>query len=222
MGIKPESSHHEEGPGQNEIDFHFSGALNAADNAVTFKSVVRTVAMQSGLYADFSPKPMEDHCGNGMHINMSVKSDDGADKTNSFMAGILAHIKEITCFLNPTEQSYKRLGGFKAPKYITWSPENRSQLIRIPAAAGEYKRIELRSPDPAANVYLAFAMIIYSGLDGIERSLTPPQPVNVDLYTADSSVTGKLDKLPESLNDAVREALDSRFVRSLIPSELII
>lgn len=222
MGIKPESSHHEEGPGQNEIDFHFSGALNAADNAVTFKSVVRTVAMQSGLYADFSPKPMEDHCGNGMHINMSIKSDDGADKTNSFMAGILAHIKEITCFLNPTEQSYKRLGGFKAPKYITWSPENRSQLIRIPAAAGEYKRIELRSPDPAANVYLAFAMIIYSGLDGIERSLTPPRPVNVDLYTADSSVTGKLDKLPESLNDAVREALDSRFVRSLIPSELII
>lgn len=222
MGIKPESSHHEEGPGQNEIDFHFSGALSAADNAVTFKSVVKTAAMRNGLYADFSPKPLDSHCGNGMHINMSVKSDDGKEITDSFMAGIMAHIKEITCFLNPTENSYKRLGGFKAPKYITWSPENRSQLIRIPAAKGEYSRIELRSPDPEANVYLAFALIIYAGLDGIERSLTPPSPVNVDLYNADGSVTSGLERLPETLGEAKRLALESKFVRTFIPPELII
>ena len=222
MGIKPESSHHEEGPGQNEIDFHFSDALSAADNAVTFKSVVKTAAMRNGLYADFSPKPLDDHCGNGMHINISVKSDNGDNLSNSFMAGIMAHIKEITCFLNPTEQSYKRLGGFKAPKYITWSPENRSQLIRIPAAKGEYSRVELRSPDPTANAYLAFAMIIYAGLDGIERGLTPPEPVNADLYNADSTVTALLDRLPETLGEAKRLALESKFVRSLVPAELII
>ena len=156
MGIKPESSHHEEGQGQNEIDFRYSDALSAADNAATFKTVVRTVAMRNGLYADFSPKPMADDSGNGMHINMSIKSDDGKDYTEQFMAGIMTHIGEMTVFLNPVEESYHRLGEKKAPKYITWSKENRSQLIRIPAAKGEFKRIELRSPDPEANPYIAY------------------------------------------------------------------
>ena len=216
MGIKPESSHHEEGPGQNEIDFRYSDAMTAADNAMNFMTVVKAAAQRNGIYADFSPKPLPGESGNGLHINMSVKTADGEDHTNAFMAGILAHIKEMTAFLNPTEDSYKRLGEKKAPKYITWSPENRSQLIRIPAAKGEYRRIELRSPDPTANPYIAYALLIMAGLDGIERELTDPEPVNVNLYKADSSVTEPLDRLPASLDEAIAVAEGSDFVRGVI------
>lgn len=216
MGIKPESSHHEEGPGQNEIDFRYSDAMTAADNAMNFMTVVKAAAQRNGIYADFSPKPLPGESGNGLHINMSVKTADGEDHTNAFMAGILAHIKEMTAFLNPTEDSYKRLGEKKAPKYITWSPENRSQLIRIPAAKGEYRRIELRSPDPTANPYIAYALLIMAGLDGIERDLTAPEAVNVNLYKADSSVTEPLDRLPASLDEAIAVAEGSDFVRGVI------
>lgn len=216
MGIKPESSHHEEGPGQNEIDFRYSDAMTAADNAMNFMTVVKAAAQRNGIYADFSPKPLPGESGNGLHINMSVKTADGEDHTNAFMAGILANIKEMTAFLNPTEDSYKRLGEKKAPKYITWSPENRSQLIRIPAAKGEYRRIELRSPDPTANPYIAYALLIMAGLDGIERELTAPEAVNVNLYKADSSVTEPLDRLPASLDEAIAVAEGSDFVRGVI------
>lgn len=216
MGIEPESSHHEEGPGQNEIDFRYSDAMTAADNAMNFMTVVKAAAQRNGIYADFSPKPLPGESGNGLHINMSVKTADGEDHTNAFMAGILAHIKEMTAFLNPTEDSYKRLGEKKAPKYITWSPENRSQLIRIPAAKGEYRRIELRSPDPTANPYIAYALLIMAGLDGIERELTAPEAVNVNLYKADSSVTEPLDRLPASLDEAIAVAEGSDFVRGVI------
>lgn len=216
MGIKPESSHHEEGPGQNEIDFRYSDAMTAADNAMNFMTVVKAAAQRNGIYADFSPKPLPGESGNGLHINMSVKTADGGDHTNAFMAGILAHIKEMTAFLNPTEDSYKRLGEKKAPKYITWSPENRSQLIRIPAAKGEYRRIELRSPDPTANPYIAYALLIMAGLDGIERELTAPEAVNVNLYKADSSVTEPLDRLPASLDEAIAVAEGSDFIRGVI------
>lgn len=216
MGIKPESSHHEEGPGQNEIDFRYSDAMTAADNAMNFMTVVKAAAQRNGIYADFSPKPLPGESGNGLHINMSVKTADGEDHTNAFMAGILAHIKEMTAFLNPTENSYKRLGEKKAPKYITWSPENRSQLIRIPAAKGEYRRIELRSPDPTANPYIAYALLITAGLDGIERELTAPEAVNVNLYKADSSVTEPFDRLPASLDEAIAVAESSDFVRGVI------
>lgn len=216
MGIKPESSHHEEGPGQNEIDFRYSDAMTAADNAMNFMTVVKAAAQRNGIYADFSPKPLPGESGNGLHINMSVKTADGENHTNAFMAGILAHIKEMTAFLNPTEDSYKRLGEKKAPKYITWSPENRSQLIRIPAAKGEYRRIELRSPDPTANPYIAYALLITAGLDGIERELTAPKAVNVNLYKADSSVTEPFDRLPASLDEAIAVAESSDFVRGVI------
>ncbi len=216
MGIKPESSHHEEGPGQNEIDFRYSDAMTAADNAMNFMTVVKAASQRNGIYADFSPKPLPGESGNGLHINMSVKTADGEDHTNAFMAGILAHIKEMTAFLNPTEDSYKRLGEKKAPKYITWSPENRSQLIRIPAAKGEYRRIELRSPDPTANPYIAYALLIMAGLDGIERELNAPEAVNVNLYKADSSVTEPLDRLPASLDEAIAVAEGSDFVRGVI------
>lgn len=216
MGIKPESSHHEEGPGQNEIDFRYSDAMTAADNAMNFMTVVKAAAQRNGIYADFSPKPLPGESGNGLHINMSVKTADGEDHTNAFMAGILAHIKEMTAFLNPTEDSYKRLGEKKAPKYITWSPENRSQLIRIPAAKGEYRRIELRSPDPTANPYIAYALLITAGLDGIERELIAPEAVNVNLYKADSSVTEPFDRLPASLDEAIAVAEGSDFIRGVI------
>lgn len=221
MGINPESSHHEEGPGQNEIDFRYSDAMTAADNAMNFITVVKAAAIHNGLYADFSPKPLKDYSGNGMHINMSIKSSDGVDNTQYFMAGIISHIKEITVFLNPCENSYKRLGEKKAPKYITWSPENRSQLIRIPAAKGEYRRIELRSPDPTANPYLAYAMLIYAGLDGIEKKLPLPDSTNLNLFTADKSVTDSLEALPESLDEATRAARSSDFVTALLPEGFI-
>lgn len=215
MGILPECSHHEEGPGQNEIDFRYGDALPSADNAVNFISVVKTAALRNGLYANFSPKPLAGKSGNGMHINISVKNEADEDCTLGFMAGILARVKELTAFLNPTEESYFRLGEQKAPKYVTWSRENRSQLIRIPAAKGEYKRMELRSPDPTANPYIAFALLIYAGIDGLENGLTPPAPVNVNLFAADEEFTDKLDKLPGSLTEAKEIAARSEWLASL-------
>ena len=221
MGIQPESSHHEEGPGQNEIDFRYSDALSAADNAMHFKTVVKTAALRNGLYADFSPKPIYGQAGNGMHINMSVKSNDGRDYTDPFLAGVLSHVREITAFLNPTENSYRRLGEHKAPRFITWSLENRSQLVRIPAAKGEYQRIELRSPDPMANPYLAYALLIHAGLDGIRRNLSAPQPVNENLYTADASLTSRLEQLPSTLEEAKQIARGSAFVAAILPSQML-
>lgn len=221
MGIQPESSHHEEGPGQNEIDFRYSDAMSAADNAMHFKTVVKTAALRNGLYADFSPKPIYGQAGNGMHINMSVKSNDGRDYTEPFLVGVLSHVREITAFLNPTENSYRRLGEHKAPRFITWSPENRSQLVRIPAAKGEYQRIELRSPDPMANPYLAYALLIHAGLDGIRRNLSAPQPVNENLYTADVSLTSRLEQLPSTLEEAKQIARSSAFVAAILPRQML-
>ncbi|MDD6023153.1 MAG: glutamine synthetase family protein [Oscillospiraceae bacterium] len=221
MSILPESSHHEEGPGQNEIDFRYSDALSAADNAVHFRSVVKAVAVSNGLHADFSPKPLAGESGNGMHINMSVMADDGTDAMPAFMAGILSHIREMTAYLNPCEASYLRLGEKKAPRYVTWSPENRSQLIRIPAAQGQFRRFELRSPDPTANPYVAYALLIYAGLEGIRKGMNPPEPLNINLFTADKSVTDQLDRLPNSLEEAQTLARNSAFIRSVLPEGMI-
>lgn len=222
MGIHPESSHHEEGPGQHEIDFRYSDPLSAADNAVTFRSVVRTLAARNGLYASFDPKPLADHSGNGMHVNISLHDRSGAAHTrDAFMAGILAHVRELTVFFNRTAESYRRLGEQKAPKYITWSPENRSQLIRIPAAKGEYRRIELRSPDALANSYLTYALLIHAGLDGIRRGLCPPPPTNLNLYRAERSITDQLSMLPETLEEARLAASQSEWLAGLLPSELL-
>lgn len=216
MGIQPESSHHEEGPGQNEIDFRYSDAMRAADDAMNFITVVKATARQNGLYADFSPKPLENESGNGLHINMSVKCADGTDRTPAFMAGILAHIRDLTAFLNPSEASYSRFGKCKAPKFVTWSHENRSQLIRIPAAKGEYRRIELRSPDPSANPYLAYALLIWAGLDGIAKDMCPAPAVNLNLLTALESETREFDTLPGSLAEAVALANGSALVRRVL------
>ena len=221
MGIRPESSHHEEGPGQNEIDFRYSSPLAAADNAMTFQTVVKTVAHRNGLYADFSPKPLEDKPGNGFHINMSVKSSDNADHMNFMIAGILAKVAEMTIFLNPLESSYQRFGNNKAPRYISWSSENRSQLVRVPAAVGEYKRAELRSPDPAANTYLAFALMIYASLYGIQNKLELQDPADINLYKADADTLAKFEQLPENLKSACALANNSDFIKKHIPGAIL-
>lgn len=220
MGIRPESSHHEEGPGQNEIDFRYSDPITAADNSQNFVTVVKAAAMHNGLFADFSPKPLPGEAGNGMHVNISVRCDDNTDRTPQFMAGVMAHIREITLFLNNTTGSYRRLGEMKAPKYVTWSAENRSQLIRIPAASGDFRRFELRSPDPLANPYLAFAMIIAAGMDGIDRDMKCPDPVDMNLFTADESVTSGLARLPETLEEAYECAEESELVKRVLPGKL--
>ena len=216
MGIRPESSHHEEGPGQNEIDFRYNEPLRAADDTVTVRSVVRTIATRSGLWADFSPKPLAGEAGSGMHINLSVSSADGVDRTAAFMAGILHHTPAMTAVLNPTADSYQRLGEHKAPRYISWSPQNRSQLIRIPAAKGDFCRIELRSPDPTANPYPAYALLIEAGLDGIRRGLVPAEAVDRDLF-ADPHAADGLETLPASLDEAVRAAAASALCRRVLP-----
>ena len=220
MGIRPESSHHEEGPGQNEIDFRYSDALTAADNAITFCSVVKSVAALNGLHADFSPKPLADQPGSGQHINISIKGGDEKD-TNHMLAGILSTVADMTVFLNPSKQSFHRLGFNKAPKYISWSSENRSQLIRIPAATGEYRRAELRSPDPMANPYIAYTLLIYAGLYGIQNKLELPEPANVNLFTADAETLANYKTLPLSLAEAGKRAFDSSFVRDHLPLSLI-
>ena len=216
MGIQPEASHHEEGPGQNEIDFRYSDALSAADQTSTFKWVVEMTAMSNGLQADFTPKPLREEAGNGMHINMSLH-DDQQDLQEAFMAGILEHIREMTLFLNPHKDSFLRLGEKKAPRYISWSYENRSQLIRIPAVKGSRRRIELRSPDPTANPYLCYALLIYAGLDGIRRKLKAPKPLDVNLYTADDALLSSLQQLPLSHEEAWQAANSSLFIHSLLP-----
>lgn len=221
MGIRPESSHHEQGPGQNEIDFRYSDALSAADNVITFQSIVKTVAHKSGLHADFSPKPLPDRPGSGFHINMSLKTTDDTDYLHAMIAGILDKVAEMTVFLNHTENSYERFGTHKAPGYISWSTENRSQLVRIPAAVGEYRRAELRSPDPAANPYLAFALLIYAGLYGIQNHLELPPAANINLYKADNLALAQYKKLPQNLQVARTLAANSPFIKAYIPEAIL-
>ena len=210
MGITPEASHHEEGPGQNEIDFRYSDPLTAADNTTTFKWIVRTKAAANGLYADFSPKPLQNQAGSGMHINFSLSD---SEKLPNALAGILKHICEITCYLNPTENSYKRLGESKAPKYISWGNENRSTLIRIPATK-EDKRLEIRSSDPECNPYVAFTLLIYAALDGIKNNLQPPAPVEANLFNPENAKG--LDSLPSSLSAARDLAQKSDFIKEIL------
>ena len=221
MGIQPESSHHEGGPGQNEIDFRYSDPLTAADNTMTFQTIVKTVCRRNGLFADFSPKPLSDKPGNGFHINMSVKPCTASENLCYMIAGVLDKIPEITAFLNPTQASYERFGKSKAPAYISWSSENRSQLVRIPAAIGEYRRAELRSPDPTANPYLAFTLMIYAGLYGIAHQLDLPPAANFNLYHADAKTLQQFSKLPTSMQEAAQIAAASTFVKAHIPEKIL-
>ena len=214
MGIQPEGSHHEEGPGQNEIDFKAADPVSAADNAVTFQSVVKTIAARNGLTADFSPKPLSDRPGNGFHINISVSSGDGKDVLPNVISGILNRICEITAFLNPDAASFERLRFHQRPGYISWSKQNRSHLIRIPARKGGETKADIRSADCGANPYIAFALLIEAGLEGIENNLPLPkegEPVSDTCST----------KLPESHAQANRLAKESSFVSGVLPESVI-
>ena len=217
MGVYPESSHHEEGPGQNEIDFRYAAPLAAADNAKTFMSVVGAICNRNGIGASFEPKPIPAMPGNGMHVNLSVQDAAGACVTDKAVAGILKHVGAMTAFLNATPASYLRLGSHKAPRYVSWSAENRSQLVRIPAAVGEYRRAELRSPDPTTNPYIAFALLIYAAMDGIEGRAKLPKPCPYNLYTADPKVVKKYPTLPADLSQAKQLAAESSFIRKHLP-----
>lgn len=219
MDLHPENSHHEEGPGQNEIDFRCSEPLAAADNALNFITVVKAVAVRNGLYADFSPKPLPEESGNGFHIHISVQSSTGEDVQPFFMAGIISHIREMTAFLNPTENSYRRLGSRKAPKYVSWARENRTQLIRVPAGSGAHRRFELRSPDPAANPYIAYALLIYAGLDGIKRKLNLCEPAEISSSAACAQAAAHLERLPETAQEAAEIARNSSFIQSVLPAD---
>lgn len=223
MGIMPVSSHHESGPGQNEIDFKYSNALEAADNLQTFKSVVKSIAARNGLYASFMPLPIYESFGSGLHMNISLLNNGinifetdpsrHSQVAESFISGILNRVREITLFLNPITNSYLRFGRGEAPEYISWSHQNRSQLVRIPAATGEFSRMELRSPDPSCNPYVAFSLLIYAGLEGIKNKSVLPAPTNLNLYQSLSEQTAHLEKLPSSLSEALELAKESEFVK---------
>lgn len=209
MGMQPEASHHEEGPGQNEIDFHYSDAVTAADNAATFKWIVRARAAQNGLYADFSPKPILDKAGSGFHINISCSD---SSKTKNALAGILSRAQEISFYLNSTKNSYQRLGEHKAPNIIAWGNENRSAFIRVPSTKEE-PRFEIRSADSECNVYLAFTLLIHAALDGIKNNLEPPAEAAENLFAQKKAA---LKTLPKSLAEAKKLASQSDFVKKAL------
>ena len=224
MGLRPQHSHHESGHGQNEVDFLYAPALQAADNLNTFKSTVKAIAGRNGLFASFMPKPLANQAGSGLHVNLSLIRDKqnlftlpvGPDtETGHFIAGLLAHARELTAFCNPVPNSYQRFGSCEAPQYISWSRQNRSQLVRLPSSSGDFCRLELRSPDPACNPYLVIGLILAAGLDGIRRELPLPEPVDRNLFHPDAAAG--LESLPRSLREAITVAAQSEFVAGELP-----
>lgn len=228
MGFEVEASHHEKAPAQHEIDFKYDEALATADNLMTFKLAVRTIARRHGLHATFMPKPKADVNGSGMHLHMSLRKDgknifeDSTDEYGLskeayyFIGGLIKHIKAITAVANPLVNSYKRLTpGFDAPVYIAWSATNRSPMIRIPTSSkGAGTRIELCSPDSAANPYLTLAICLEAGLDGIRNQMMPPASVKGNLYamSEEERESMGIDLLPYSLNDALVELKKDSYI----------
>ena len=219
MGFEIEASHHEVAQGQHEIDFKYAEALKTADNIMTFKLAVKTLAQKNGLHATFMPKPLYGSNGAGMHTNMSRGKNgkngfydpDGAKglskEAYSFIAGLLAHVKGMCAVTNPLVNSYKRLvPGYEAPCYLAWSASNRSALIRIPASRGQSTRVELRSPDPACNPYLELAVLLAAGLDGIEKGMVPPAEITENIFQMDDDARAAagIDSLPGSLEEAIK------------------
>ena len=224
MGVSPQSSHHEVGPGQNEIDFRYSDALTSADNVITLKSVVETIAAQNGLFATFQPKPLPQYAGNGFHINLIPYQINDADKNikDSFIAGILNHCAEMTAFLNPSAESYQRLGEHNAPAYVSWAAENFGQLIRVPETTGGRRdMIEMRSPDSCANPYIAYTLLLMAGLEGVEKGMTLPEPTNFYILDADEKQLAGLHRLPKTFDEAIEKAKTSKFVQRVIPEPFI-
>ena len=231
LGFEVEASHHEAAAGQHEIDFKYDDALRTADNIMTFKLGVKVLAQRNGLHATFMPKPIFGVSGSGMHINMSLFRDgknvfynpngerELSSEAYAFMAGLLAHVRGFTAVTNPLVNSYKRLvRGYEAPTYVAWSSSNRSSLIRIPASRGVGTRIELRSPDPCCNPYLALAVCLAAGLDGIARFMTPPSEVTENLYEMDEA--GRRAKGIEDLPGDLNEALELMQQDSLVMDTL--
>lgn len=233
MGFEIESSHHEIAPAQHEVDFQYEKGLKAADNILTFKMAVKSIAKQHGLHATFMPKPKAGVNGSGMHINMSLEDKlgknlfaDTDDKLGlsrlayEFMAGILAHIKSMCLLTNPIVNSYKRLiPGYDAPVYIAWSrATNRGQIVRIPSSRGASTRLELRSPDSAMNPYLALAACLAAGLDGIKNHIELPEPVVQNIYAMDEETIKErgIDHLPETLGEAIDEFEEDVFLRKVL------
>jgi glutamine synthetase len=231
MGFEIEASHHEVAPGQHEIDFKYSDALDIADKVVTFKFVVRTIAQRHGLHATFMPKPIFGIAGSGMHLNQSLMKEN----TNAFfnpetqsqlsedcfyyIGGLMKHIPAITAIINPTVNSYKRLvSGYEAPVYKAWSYRNRSPLIRVPAKRGQSTRIELRSPDPSCNPYLAFAVCLKAGLEGIKNKIEPPKPCDRNIYelTPQEREHLGIGTLPESLQEAMHCLSKDRVIQEAL------
>lgn len=235
MGIPVEASHHEAAPGQHEIDFHHDEALRTADNVMTFKLAIRSIARQFGLFASFMPKPKYGVNGSGMHINMSLWKDgrnifDDAKGERGlsqdayyFIGGIMKHLKGITAITNPLVNSYKRLvPGFEAPVHIAWSGSNRSPLIRIPAVRGRGTRIELRSPDSSANPYLVIAVCLAAGLKGIRDRITPPAPVEQNIFDMGQPEMDALgiEAIPSNLHQAVEALKQDGFIRQVLGETL--
>lgn len=231
MGFVIEASHHELAPGQHEIDVRYDEALASADNIMTFKLTVKSIAKRHGLHATFMPKPVHGIHGSGMHVNMSLNSDGRnifADDTDpcglsetayQFMAGVLKHVKGMALITNPLVNSYKRLvPGFEAPVYIAWSTVNRSPLIRVPASRKESTRIELRSPDPCCNPYLTLALCLAAGLEGIKQKLEPPKSVNQNIFemTEEQRNEQGIEKLPSTLGEAITEFEKDEFVQNVL------
>ncbi len=221
MGFYIESSRHDSGKGQHEIDFQYDTALNSADNIMTFKTVVKTVAQRNGMHASFLPKPLMEEPGSGMHMNLILmrqgesifdyKNGVLSEDAQHFIAGVLAHIKGITAIANPLINSYKRLmGGGSAPEYIGWGFSNRVPLIRIPGSDGAHSRIELRSPDPTCNPYLTSALILKAGLDGIEKELSLMEPISLEENTQ-IDCNKNYEALPMTLSEAI-EAMSKDFL----------
>lgn len=235
MGFEIEESHHEVAPAQHEIDFKYDEALATADNIMTFKLVVKTIAKRHGLHATFMPKPKSGVSGSGMHINMSLSRDGVnifADKDDVnglsqeayyFIGGLMKHIKAITFITNPIVNSYKRLiPGYEAPVHIAWSAKNRTPLIRIPTMSADHARVELRSPDPSANPYLALAVCLAAGLDGIRNKILPPKSIDRNLFEmtkAECKAEG-IEMLPGSLLEACREFEKDEYIRGVLGEDL--
>ena len=209
MGLTPERSHHERGPGQNEIDFHYGKPLKAADQMTTFRMVVSTVADRYGLVADFSPMPLPERPGNGYHINIYATDREGRDVAKAAAAGILEKIREMTLFLNPTDESYARFGNSSAPDRVNWSGAGESELLYLETYHGR-TRAELRSPDASGNPYLVYALLIHAGLYGIQHATQLPPEMDEN---------GAL--LPGSRKEAAKLAKESPFIREIVPEELI-
>ena len=232
MGFEIEASHHEVAPAQHEIDFKYDEALKTADNIMTFKLTVKTIAKRHGLYATFMPKPKFGISGSGMHINMSLATKEGknifadengkiglSDDAYHFIAGIMKHARGMSAITNPLVNSYKRLvPGYEAPVYIAWSAKNRSPLIRIPASRGNGTRVELRNPDPTANPYLVLALCLAAGLDGIKNKIEVPESVDCYIYemTPGERRAAGIENMPADLKEAVDCLVADEFLCSVL------